>query len=328
MKFKIYLGLILVIAFFRGIQAQDVHFSQFYSNPLYMAPSFAGSSHTTRFVGAFRDQWPKVPGTFINYSFSADHYFPTLRSGFALYVNSDNAGSGKLVTNNVAFSYSYNIKLTRKLFLQPGLAAYYYMRNVNYSEVSFTDEYFLNEYVGTSAEILPNSKVRHSDFAISSLLYTYKYWVGFNVDHLMSLSPVLRSDIKYTDMRLTVFGGFKIPIKHRTRSRIEEYIHLTGNYRLQSTIHQLDIGGYYNRHPYMVGIWYRGIPLANEYATSSALVYLFGMKFRDYNVSYCFDMSLGKLISQTGGSHEITITYYIVKSTRQKKYKAIPCPEL
>jgi type IX secretion system PorP/SprF family membrane protein len=318
----------MLIGFFHKVKAQDTHFSQFYSNPLYLAPSFAGSSHSTRFVGAFRDQWPKIPGTFINYSFSVDHYLPKLRSGFALYVNSDNAGSGKLVTNNISFSYSYNIKLTRKLFLQPGLAAYYFMRNVNVSVRSFTDAFFLNKYVGPTSEIIPNSKVKHADFAISSLLYTYNYWLGFNVDHLMSLSPVLRSDIKYTDMRLSVFGGVKIPVIHKTRNRNKEYIHAAFNYRLQSSIHQLDVGAYYNRHPYMIGLWYRGFPAINEYPTSSALVYLFGMKYKDYIFSYSFDMSLGNLISQTGGGHEITITYFVVQSNRQKKYKAIPCPEM
>jgi type IX secretion system PorP/SprF family membrane protein len=328
MRYIPFIGILAIVSLSSMVRAQDAHFSQFYSNPIYLAPSFAGSSHSTRFVGAFRDQWPKIPGNFINYSFSVDHYVPKLKSGFAFLASTDNAGSGKLVTSNISFGYSYNVKLTRKLFFQPGLAAYYYSRKIDYTEVTFSDEYFMNQYVGSTSENLSYDKVQHADFAVSSLLYTYNFWLGFNFDHLMTLSPVLRSDIKYSDMRLSVFGGYKFKIHHRTRNKYNEYIHAAFNYRMQSGIHQMDIGGYYNRQPIMIGLWYRGIPLLNEYATSSAIVYLFGFKYKDYIFSYSFDMSLGNLISQTGGSHEITISYFIVKSSRPKKYKAIPCPEM
>jgi hypothetical protein len=65
-----------------GINAQDPHFSQFYSNPLYLATSFAGSSLGSRVVLNYRDQWPSVPGTYITSSFSFDHYFPKIKSGW------------------------------------------------------------------------------------------------------------------------------------------------------------------------------------------------------------------------------------------------------
>jgi hypothetical protein len=54
---------------------QDPQFSQFYSNPLYLAPSFAGATGGSRLCANFRDQWIALPSTFITYSFSYDHYF-------------------------------------------------------------------------------------------------------------------------------------------------------------------------------------------------------------------------------------------------------------
>lgn len=129
-------------------------------------------------------------------------------------------------------------------------------------------------------------------------------------------------------MRLMAFGGYKFPIKHRVRSKNDEYIHAAFNYRLQSTMHQLDLGLYYNRNPFMVGVWYRGFPVLNENPTSSALIYMFGLKFDNLNITYSFDMSLGKLISQTGGAHEITVSYFIKQSSRPKRQRTIPCPEI
>lgn len=325
---RVYIPILLLLAGFKPATAQDVHFSQFYANPLYLAPSFAGSTGGTRLVGVFRDQWPRIPGTYVSYAISADHFLPRFNSGFGLHMISDNAGNGKLVTTNVGLNYSYKVKLTNKMFLQPGLAAYYYSRKVDYSGINFADANIGGEFVGATSETLPYFITQHADFAISSLLYGELYWAGINLDHLMTLSPNLRSDFRYNDMRLSVFGGYKIPIVRRTRNHNNEFVHVAANYRVQSGIHQLDLGGYYNRKPFIVGIWYRGIPLVNEYTSSDALIYLVGLRYKEYVFSYSYDMSVGDLISQTGGSHEISISWTLDPQSRPKKYRSIPCPEL
>ncbi len=322
-------SIVLILISFYGVKGQDAHFSQFYANPIYMAPSFAGSSGEPRFVLNFRDQWPKVPGNFITYSFSGDYYFPKLRSGVALYFNSDNAGQGKLVTNNIGFSYSYKVKINRDFIFQPGLSAYYHSRYIDYSILNFADEFFGSQFVGSTSEILPEYKIQHADFAVSVLGYLENYWFGANVDHLMTISPVLRSDFRYSDMRVDVFGGAKFKIRTRTRSKKDEYFQTAFNYWYQNKIHQIDLGAYYNRKPMMIGLWYRGIPLLNEYSTPDALIYLFGLKYKKYIFSYSYDMTLGKMISRSGGSHEISIIYSLggTDGVRPKKFKAIPCPE-
>ena len=79
----------------------------------------------------------------------------------------------------------------------------------------------------------------------------------------------------------------------------------------------------------MFGIWYRGIPAGNQYASSDALIYLLGFKTKNITISYSYDMTIGQLISKTGGSHEIAISYSISGlNTSRKRYHQIPCPEL
>ena len=325
---KKYIFIIYILSVVFITKGQDSHFSQFYANPLYLAPSFAGSSHGPRFVLNFRDQWPKVPGNFITYSFSADHYFSNFNSGMGIYFFSDNQGDGKLVTKNIGYAYSYKVKINRKFYFQPGITAYYHSKIID-SDLSFADEFFDGQFVGSSSEVIPDEKIQHADFAISVLGYLENYWFGVNVDHLMTVSPVLRSDNRYTDMKISVFGGYKYKLQKRVRDKKDEYFHFAFNYRYQSSIHQLDIGAYYNRNPIVLGLWYRGIPFGNEYFTSDALIYLFGVKYKDYIFSYSYDMTLGKLISTTGGSHEISIVYALGASgkIRPKKQRAIPCPE-
>jgi type IX secretion system PorP/SprF family membrane protein len=309
-------------------QGQDVRFSQFYANPLNLAPSFAGSTQGPRFILNFRDQWPKVPGNYVTYSFSADHYFSNFNSGMGVYFFSDNAGGGKLVTTNIGYAYSYKVKVTRDFYFQPGISAYYYSQTYDNS-VSFADEFFNGQFVGSSLEVLSEEKVQHADFAISVLGYLENYWFGLNVDHLMNVSPVLRDDTRYTDMKISAFGGVKYHLRKRVRDKKDEFFHTAFNYTYQSSVHQLDIGAYYNRNPLVLGVWYRGIPVGNKFYSADALIYLLGVKYKDFVFTYSYDMTIGKLISSTGGSHEISIVYALGQSgnIRPKKHKAIPCPE-
>ena len=67
------LKFILIIGFtvccgMRSVYSQDVHFSQFYANPLYLNPAFAGSRICPRIITNFREQWPSVTGDFMSYS--------------------------------------------------------------------------------------------------------------------------------------------------------------------------------------------------------------------------------------------------------------------
>jgi len=94
-KTGLFIILLLVVRIGFG---QDPHFSQFYAAPLYLGPSFAGAGENTRIMTNYRDQWPKMPGVFVTYSFSADHYMPDLNSGFGLFVMKDQAGDGKSIS--------------------------------------------------------------------------------------------------------------------------------------------------------------------------------------------------------------------------------------
>ena len=56
------LGLAFVLTFTVSseAQAQDPQFTQFYANPLYLNPAFAGTARCPRLVMAYRNQWPSL----------------------------------------------------------------------------------------------------------------------------------------------------------------------------------------------------------------------------------------------------------------------------
>ncbi len=61
--------LVIVLALFTvgmgDLFAQDPEFTQFYANPLYLNPAFAGTARCPRICLNYRNQWPGITGTFV-----------------------------------------------------------------------------------------------------------------------------------------------------------------------------------------------------------------------------------------------------------------------
>src|SRR4030042_3814254 len=141
--------------------AQDPQFSQFYSNPFYLAPSFAGAAEGSRVCASFRDQWISLPATFITYSFSYDHYFSNFNSGVGFLGYKDVAGTGQLGTLSVGVQYSYNFKIFQTVYARPGLHFSYREHGLAWDKLDFIDEVMYGTE-GT-AMVQPLEKVRDVD---------------------------------------------------------------------------------------------------------------------------------------------------------------------
>ncbi|MFP4061109.1 MAG: type IX secretion system membrane protein PorP/SprF [Bacteroidales bacterium] len=329
---RIYI-IILLILFPLKAWVQDPQFSQFYANPLYMAPSFAGSTDGSRVSLNYRDQWPSLSGHFVSYSLSADHFFPGFNSGIGLMILKDQAGGGKLNTTNVGLHYSYKIQINEKINLQPGIQAYYFMRRINFNGLNFADQYVGEQFLGSSVELPPEDVINHPDFATSLLAYNEFAWMGFTVDHLMKLNNTLEADYRYAPLKFSVYGGSKIILKQRLQTKMNETLTLAFNYRNQAKQHQLDIGTYYHKFPFVAGIWYRGLPVFANIRSHDAITILLGYKLEDFSFGYSYDMTVGNLITSTGGAHELSLIFTFNQDQKYKKkvkkrYGAIPCPDI
>ena len=76
--------LILLLSLFSLARGQDAEYSQFYANPIYLNPGFAGTSALPRVIINYRNQWPQKGNTFVNYSLSYDQYFKKLNGGLGV----------------------------------------------------------------------------------------------------------------------------------------------------------------------------------------------------------------------------------------------------
>ena len=90
MKQRVLLLTLILVSILSDVRAQDPQFTQFYANPLYLNPAFAGTARCPRICMNYRNQWADLSGRYVTYSASYD-----------MHVNALGGGIGALVTTDV-----------------------------------------------------------------------------------------------------------------------------------------------------------------------------------------------------------------------------------
>jgi type IX secretion system PorP/SprF family membrane protein len=317
----------------QGIKAQDPQFSQFYANPLYLAPSFAGLTDGSRIGANYRNQWPELPGQFVTYTFSYDHWFDNYDSGVGILFMQDQAGSGNLRTTNIGVQYSYDFPINPEWNMRPGVHFNYTERGIDFDKLLWIDQMNPGGNRPGTIETPPLKSRGGVDFSTSALAYSRNYWIGLGVDHLLRPNHSLyefegsETSNAYVPVKYSVFGGTKIsPGSRLIRRRLEESLQLAFLYRKQGPFNQLDLGMYWYKNPLVIGAWYRGIPGLSS-GGQDAIIFLVGYKIEQFNIGYSYDFSISRLLGSTGGAHEISLTYSWTSIRLPKKPRMVPCPE-
>src|SRR6478735_598008 len=107
MNLRVLFSILVFTVFFSELKAQDPQFTQFYANPLYLNPAFAGTARCPRICMNYRNQWPNLSGNYVTYSFSGDMHVDALGGGLGVLVTTDDQARGTLKTTNASLLYSY-----------------------------------------------------------------------------------------------------------------------------------------------------------------------------------------------------------------------------
>ncbi len=309
-------------------QGQDPQITQFYSAPLYLAPSFAGATQEHRIASTYRNQWPGIPESkFVTYLFSYDHFFSTFNSGVGVLIMRDVAGSGSLSTTNIGIQYSYDIKLTDFYHLRPGAHFNFTQTGLDFNKLIWGSQL-------SPTGVTPSIQIPHDrsypdvDFGTSVLFYGDGMWAGIDVAHLLrpniSLykNEEIRQNIKYS-----IFGGYRIIKNSHLLKPVDEALSLAFLFKRQGIINMLDLGVYWYKNPLVLGFWYRGIPIFNQENFGDAIAFLVGYKIEEFSVGYSYDFTISNLMLNSHGSHEISFIYEFSTSRKKSKRHMVPCPE-
>ena len=327
--------LIILVAPFL-LQAQDAQFSQFYSSPVLISPSFAGITGGGRMSLNYRDQWSGLVDegkAYVTYAMAVDNYFEKMNSGVGFYILQDKAGAGEYGELKFNLMYSYDFKIDRNWHVRPGLAFSYSQLGVNFDDLTFGDQVTLNGIKPNTVEqpVFPDR--RYLDAATSVLIYSSKYWGGLTVDHLFLPEYSLSGSDSRLPLTYSLYGGMKARATKSKRQRPgDPNVTFTFLYKRKGDANQLDLGAYYEKEPFVIGTWLRGIPLYNQETGWSGfddIVVLLGYKIKEFTVGYSYDFSVSELLNLSGGSHELAVN---IKFNQPKfKYTGkkgqVPCPD-
>lgn len=307
--------------------SQDPQFSQFYAASMYLNPAFTGNTIQHRLTGIYRNQWPSVGKAFVSSSFSYDQNLTDLNSGVGLIFTQDRAGTGGLRYTNIGGLYAYYFQISKKLMARFGTKISYTFRNYDLSKLRFNDQII----TGSPATIESlDQGVSYLDFGAGGLLYSEKFWVGAAFDHLNQPNQSFIYENTPLPIKSSLHGGYKFIIDEGDiQGENGKSVTVAANYKAQEKWDQLDLGAYFNRNPFTLGIWYRGIPIFKRYkegySNNDAIIILVGLQSKRMKIGYAYDITISKINNNTGGSHEIAIIYEYDKKKRKKKRFFVPC---
>lgn len=321
---RLHILLIFTLSLYEVAKAQDPQFSQFYANPLYVNPAFAGSSKVGRFVLNTRTQWPSISGSFTTGSLSYDEHFNNINGGIGVQAVFDEQGVGTLRTISMNFIYAYEIPVTRNFTLRTAIQAGFFQKSIDFSKLNWFDQIvrtqgFINptlEPPGTASIISPN-------FGAGIIGYSKNFYMGFAAHNLFEPSQNFYAGASNpVPRRYTANLGLVVPIiEDRSNKRT---INLYPNVIMMSQrqFNQINLGMYISRGPWVAGVYYR-----QNTVNADSYILVAGVRTGKIKVGYSYDGTVSEARTGAVNSHEVSMAFEIKKRNPRVKVRKVTCPD-
>ncbi len=311
------------------LKAQDPEFTQFYANPLYLNPAFAGTAKCPRLITNYRNQWPSIQSNFITYAASYDQHFDGIGGGIGLQVLYDRAGEGELSTYMGSFTYSYHLNVSPKFTIKAGLQAAIQEKTIDFSKLTFGDQIHPRQgVVYATQEVLPGPGFYKMnpflDFSAGIMGFTKQFYAGVAVNHINKPTQTWLDDPKSVLQRkYTTHVGMMIPLENVRFPK--RFFSPNILFQMQGNFLQFNVGGYYVNDYFIAGVWFR--QTSSNY---DALMALIGIKKGIVKIGYSYDITFSQARFGARGSHEISMSFELPcpeKRTPTSKWRRLDCPD-
>jgi type IX secretion system PorP/SprF family membrane protein len=338
MKLKKYIVIVISFCAMQFLNAQDMHFTQFYAAPLYLNPAFTGANACSRATLVYRNQWPGINRTYRSYLLSMDHFFQTQKIGVGLLMGVDDAGTGGLRTTlinpNIAYETKINKNWAVRVGFQPGIT----IKSINFNKLLFGDQIARGGSANPSSVATVEEPTINKTFVslgTGALIYTSNFWIGSSFYNLNKPNEsLMANDQVVLPVRYSVHAGTKFLLnKEEKDPDLIKSISLVAHYRGQGEFDQFDIGFYYTQSFFNIGFWYRGLPGIKDYkpgyTNHDAVATVIGFQKDRLSIGYSYDITISILSTNLSrGAHEITLSYQFCKLKEKKtKRTLISCPK-
>ena len=300
-------------------RAQDPTFTQFYANPLYLNPAFAGSHGCPRFALNYRNEWPSLSGNYVTYSASYDQYFKNISGGFGVLATHDQQGQGTINTSMLGIVYSYHLKVTRKFSMMFGARAAWYQKFLDWDKLTFGDMIDPRRgFIYSTGDVPRGGSRGFFDASAGVVGYSKSFFFGFAAHHLNTPNESMIIGDSPLPMRFTGHMGADIPLGKKSKYSNGTNIMPNVIYQYQNGFQELSIGTYVKYGAFNVGVWYRN---------RDAFIMTIGVNTGKFKLGYSYDVTVSKLNNGvSGGSHELSLGLNLSCKTKPISFKTISCP--
>lgn len=313
------------------VNAQDIHFSQFYNSPLTLNPTLTGLMDGRFRVGAiYRNQWSAVgdPFTTVSASFDANMKGGGKfdRMGLGGYIFYDKAGMTQYSTLNATVSFAYHKALSKngKHLLSLGVQAGFVQKRLDPAKGTFRDQ------IDGGLNVVPGSQeeqnidnVIHEELAVglsySGQFGNTKLFLGGSAFHLTQpKEEFLSGSESRLPMRYSGNAGLDIGIgKHF--SLLPSAI-----FMMQAKATELNLGmgfsyEFDNSLRTILGVYYR---------LDDAVIPMLGLEYKNVNLSFSYDVNTSGLndVTNSRGGYEISLMFVAPHKEVPYKYPTFFAP--
>jgi type IX secretion system PorP/SprF family membrane protein len=321
---RIVLLFIILSGWQKVVQAQDVYFSQFYLNPVYMNSAYTGTMKVPRVGVQYRNQWPALENAYTTYFASFDTYLPKISSGIGLLLFNDVQGNGAYTESSFRFSYSKEIRLNPDWTMYGSISAGAQLNTLNFNRLIFSDgiDYDLGQ-VGPSVEVPPDNNNRiFPDFATGMLFYNGQYFFGLAADHLSQPNQSVYSEYP-NKIPLKITGHFEFNFPFHLFGHYRKFCKLNPNVVIQAQGVERNItyGIYANRKGFSVGLWNRLTT-----AKSSDVIIMAGYLNKQLKTAISYDVNLTGVGLKSHGAVEVSVSYLLKDPGRKSIFPFYEIP--
>ena len=322
---------------FSKVEAQDIHFSQFYFSPMTMNPAHTGFFNGKHRISTnYKSQWKRASGgaPYVTYSGAYDvHVFDRQMkaadmTGFGIMAFSDKAGTGDLQTSGAVASLAYHRDLlgNGKQLMSFGFQAGFTQMSFDRMKLRFGDEILNDIPTGSGQEAFESTSLTYIDVN-AGMLYNYLYskdikiFFGLSAFHLNQpkVNFLTTDESNILSMRTALqFGGSFTVTK-------EWDLLPSALLMLQKASAETNFGMAvrYNKSDkaaIRMGAWYR------TWSNSDAAIFMAGMEYYNLTIGISYDLNISTLreTSKGQGSFEIALIYILESS--KSIVQDVACP--
>jgi type IX secretion system PorP/SprF family membrane protein len=315
---KIYTVVLLVVLSFSA-KAQDPQFTQFYANPIYLNPAFAGSYGCPRFNANYRNEWPSLSSNYVTYSVSYDQYFKNISGGIGIIAMHDQQGTGTIYTSMLGFIYSYHLKVNRKFSMLFGARAAMFNKYLDWDKLTFGDMIDPRKgFIYETGDVPRGGSRYFFDASAGFVGYSKNFFFGGAVHHLNMPNESMIVGESRLPMRFTGHMGAKIDLGSKSQYTNKTSIMPNIIYQYQNGFQELALGTYIRYTAFTAGVWYRNL---------DAFILSIGVSTDRFKLGYSYDVTVSKLNNGvSGGSHEVSLGIMFNCKDKPVTFRTISCP--